>query len=63
MYLSIDHIDRKDIRFETKELVRHVQGPREVDWSNLIVWHKICCTNPTLPGSLVSMPKARLPAF
>ena len=37
MYLSIDHIDRKDIRFETKELVRHMQGPREVDWSNLIV--------------------------
>ena len=35
--LICSSIDRKDIRFETKELARHMRGPREVDWSNLIV--------------------------
>ena len=45
IYLSID---RKDIRFETKELARHMRGPREVDWSNLIVLAQYLLHKPDL---------------
>jgi len=45
IYLSID---RKDIRFETKELARHMRGPREVDWSNLLVLAQYLLHKPDL---------------
>ncbi|CAE7877650.1 unnamed protein product, partial [Symbiodinium microadriaticum] len=41
-------IDRKDIRFETKELARHMRGPREADWSNLIVLAQYLLHKPDL---------------
>ena len=45
IYLSID---RKDIRYETKELARHMPDPREVDWSNLIVLARYLLYKPDL---------------
>ena len=45
IYLSID---RRDIRFEVKELARHMRDPREVDWSNLTTLARYLLHKPDL---------------
>ena len=41
-------IDRRDIRFEVKELARHMRDPREVDWSNLTTLARYLLHKPDL---------------
>ena len=44
IYLSID---RRDVRFEVKELARHMKDPRECDWENLILLGRYLLDKPT----------------
>ena len=46
--LIYSSIDRRDIRFEVKELARHMRDPREVDWSNLTTLARYLLHQPDL---------------
>eukprot|EP00435_Cladocopium_sp_Y103_P041912 s1981_g11.t1 len=56
IYLSID---RRDIRFEVKELARHMKKPREVDWENLLTLGRCLLRKPTLARVVTFNPESK----
>lgn len=56
IYLSID---RRDVRYEVKELARHMRDPREVDWENLLTLGRYLLHRPTLARIVTLNPESK----
>ena len=56
IYLSID---RRDIRFEVKELARHMRDPREVDWDNPLTLGRYLLHKPVLARVVTLNPESK----
>ena len=56
IYLSIDC---RDIKFEVKELARHMKDPREVDWDNLVTLGSYLLHKPNLAGMVTLNEESR----